>query len=332
MAQKIITIILGLGVVAALAWYINKHYIQPTSSGVNITVSASSSPNTQVNASQAGTLVYVNIGAAKEIWTVDSSGKPKKFFTDTDEIDKIMAFSNVATDMGEVLVATSSDATKVGGLEMINLSSAKTRKIRISFTVPEYLALSSDSSKFAYIRFSNVEASYGFTLYYESINNDQPTTVLTSDSEIITPAWSPSSTKITYAISDGTKTELSVYSLTSKKLEKIATLDGKVVDWVSWPEADKIIISTRKISDNNAGEIDGVNVSTGIPEKIVEFSGGRASFVYENKAAAKLAFIVAQYKNKIDMQTAGQVYVVNLSNKSKSTLEKANQILGWLAK
>jgi len=332
MVQKIVTIILGLSVVAALGWYINKNYVQPASSGVDVKVNAAQSPAAGSSTSQEGTLVYASIGAAKEIRTADSQDRTKKIFTDTDETDKIAIFSNVASDTSEVLVGTTSDGSKAGGLEVINLLTAKTRKVKTSFSLPDYLALAADSKKFVYIRFSNVEASYGYTLYLENMDDSQPITVVTTDSEIISPAFSPSSAKIAYAISDTTKTEISVYSLSTKKLEKIATLDGKVVDWLSWPEPSKIFISTRATGNNNAGQIEAVNTSSGTTEKIVEFSGGRASYIYANKAATKLAFIVAQYKNKVDPQTAGQIYIVNLISKDESTLEKANQILGWLPK
>jgi Tol biopolymer transport system component len=326
MAQKIITIILGLAIVAALAWYINKNYIK---SGVSIQVNTTQTPGAKTSTAPTENLVYVNVGAANEIWEVNSLNKTKKIFTDADETDKLMTFSNIATQTSEVLVATSGSGARIGGLEIINLLTAKTRKIKTDFAVPDFLAFSADSKKFAYTSFSNVEANYGFTLYYEEISG-QPIKVLSNETAIITPAWSPSSTKLVYAVTSGSKTDLSIYTLSSKVKQPLVSLDGKTVDWISWPSADQILVSTRKIGDNSAGEIDGISVSTGATEKIVEFSGGRASYAYENKTGSKLAFIVAQYKDKIDSQTAGQIYVVDLSNKKKNSLEKGNQILGWL--
>lgn len=335
MAQKIITIILGLAVVAALAWYVNKNYIQPTSEATDIKITnkdaAKSQDGTSKETSAAESLVYVNRGSATIIWSRDSSGNAKKIFTDADETDKLFTLSNVSSAASNILAVVSKGSKSMGRLVSIDLKTAKETKVRDSFPAPENLAVSKDGSLFSYTRFSNVEANYGFTLYYEPVGEGAPIEVSKSDYEIISPAFSPSSTKIAYANAAGKNTELFSYSISAKKSDKIATLVGKAVDSLSWPSADKIIISVRKIGTENSGEIDVVNPNTGEIEKIANFSGGRASFIFLDSPADRLAFIVAQYKDKVETDISGQLYVVEIATGKKETLEKCNQILGWMS-
>ncbi len=315
----------------ALAWYINKNYIATTSSGTSVKVTTNhlitpTSSNSSAQPSSA--LLYVTIGSATQIFK-NENGSDKKVFTDADETNKIIMFSNLAPEANEVLAITSADSKKVGQLISIDLATAKEKKISDNFSVPENLAIAPDASKLTFTSFSNVEANYGFTLYYENLNDNLPKTAVSSQVEIISPAFSPDASKIAYAITTGTNTVLNTFNITSGKADKVTIFNGDALDWISWPTSDSIIISKRKASNNSAGEIDTVNPNTGSVTEIAEFNGGRAGFV-ELDSQNKLAFIVAQYNTKVNSLTAGQIYIIDLNSKQKSTLEKASQILGWL--
>lgn len=325
MGQKIITIILGLIVVGGLAWYIDKNYVKSNASAPT-PIGNDESDNSDNASAMASSLVYANRGAATEIWAVDSFDKTKKLYTDADESLKIKKISNLANTYEVLAIVSGKDGT-TGKLVAINLAEAKQKTLKDLFPLTDSLALSPDGEWFSYVKFSNVEDKYGYTLYAEQKNGNVILEATNSSSELISPCWNTSSTKIFLGETVGAKTEIVAYDLDLKKAETIATLED-LVDWISCAASDKIILSTRKIGANSAGKIsqmdaDGQNLKT-----LVEYSGGKAAYAYLS-TDQKLAYLVAQYKNNIDDQTSGQIYVFDAKKSLKSAIRRGVQILGW---
>ncbi len=318
MWQKLITIILGLIIVGGLAWYIDKNYVRPSDAGGS-SISLTSSPdNLETN------LVYVTSGATTEIWKSDVFGKKAKLFSDADESLKIQSLSNLAPESSSVLaIAKSNSQTK---LVLIGLNDAKSKVIKEQFSNPVNISLSSDGKKFAYTKFSNVEDQYGYTLFWEEISGPKIEEVVNSSSEIITPVWSDDSSKIYFGKTEATKAEILSYTIDDKKTKTVANLE-KIVDWISFSSSDKLIVSERKFSDNNSGEIFMMN-NDGTQTSLANFSGGKAAYAYLSRDN-DLAYLVAQYAGKIDAKTAGQIYIFGLKTNKKQGLQKGIQILGW---
>lgn len=328
MAQKIITIILALAVVGGMAWYINKYYLESSKSDTSVKVTTKNANILENNNSESQNVIYVTYSTATEIWSSDEAANKKKIFTDADETAKILTLSNVASSAGEVLAVTSPGAGATGTLMAIDLTSAKERKVINNFANVENLTVNADSSQIAFTRFSNVEADYGYSLYHQRTDGGTPLKVLSSQSALGPPSFSPSGAKIAFAQTNGASTDLSSFSFSSGATSKIASYENQVIDWVSWEGTDKILVSLRKTGNNNSGVISSVDPNTGKSVELAEYSGGHASFIH--LASSRLAFIVAQYNNGVDQKIQGQMYIVSLNTKSKTTLEKANQILGWL--
>lgn len=327
MAQKIITVILGLIIVGGLAWYFNKNYLQPSTSQEN---QPSNSPGESSQETEASTnLVYVSISDAKEIWRTNSQKESKKLFTDADEPEKIVKLSNMASSTGEVLGIVAADPHSfTGKLVVINLETAKQRVLQGSFTVPTVWNLSSDGKKLCFTRFSNLEENYGYTLYSEDVSGGSIRELARSESEIPTLAWNEFGTKIAFVKTSGTKTEINLVDINSAKTKVIVSFEGKIIDWLSWSKGDKLIFSLRKVGEENSGEIEIINSEGRNLEKIIDFEGGKAQFIYLDDSW--LGYLVAQYKEKINDTTAGQIYLYNLNKTQKIAVQKGAQILGWL--
>jgi len=322
MGQKIITIVLGLIIVGGLAWYINKNYVSPSGSS-----NESESPNLDVGDGQeGGNLLYVTLGAATEIWQMDQDGKTKKLYTDADETFKIKKLSNLAPKTFEVLAVVSKDNSS-SRLVAINLDDAKQKVLKELFPNPLNLSISPDGEWFTYTKFSNVEDQYGYTLFLEQKNGSKIEEVANSASEIIFPGWDSSSKTIYYGKTSGTNTEIIGYNIESKKSSTIFSRE-EIVDWISLAGSDKLVLSERKIGEDSTGEIDSIDADGQNLKTLVKFDGGKAAYAYLSNNQS-LAYLVAQYKNKIDATTQGQIYILDTRNSVKSGVRKGVQILGW---
>lgn len=322
MLQKTITIILGLIIVGGLAWYIDKNYVRPSD------LSESQPENLDVGGGQEGAsdLFYVNLGAATEIWQMDQDGKTKKVYTDSDETFKITKLSNLAPRTSEVLAVVSKDNSG-SRLVVINLNDAKQKVLKELFAPPVNLSVSPDGEWFSYTKFSNVEDQYGYTLFLEQKNGSKIEEVVNSSSEIIFPCWDNSAKTIYYGKTSLTNTEIIGYNIESQKSKTIFSTE-EIVDWISLAGSDKLILSQRKIGENSAGEINSIDLDGQNLKTLVKFNGGKAAYAYLSNNQS-LAYLVAQYQNKIDERTQGQIYILNAENSAKSAVRKGVQILGW---
>ena len=319
MTQKIITFILVLIVIGGIAWYFNRTYIhEENSEGQGLLPSSSSSGS---GVGIEANLFYVSSGAAHEIWRIEPDKKTKKIFTDADEREKISKFSNIAPDTKEVVAVTVSN--KLVG---INLDNPKLVVLQETFGSPERLSLSPNGQKIGYTRFSNVEEDYGYTLYVEEKNGQKRRTLENRESEINSLVWGPSGEQIAYAAITGTKAEIIIIEVASGDKKSIAKESDKIIDTISW-ENDQIFFSLRGLSAES-GEIYKIVSDGKNQEKILSFEGGVANFL--SAANDKIAYLVAQYKGKLNDTTSGQIYIADLSGQKIEPLKKSIQILGWL--
>jgi len=326
MTQKIITIMLGLIIVGGLVWYIDKNYVKRSSSPAG-NINQSENPDSGGSSKEiSNKLVFVTYGAATEIWEVDTQNKTKKLYTDSDEALKIKKLSNLS-ETSEVLAIVSKGDSGSGKLVAINLNDAKQKILKDLFPVTVNLSISPDGEWFTYTKFSNVEDQYGYTLFLEQKNGSKIEEVVNSSSEIIFPGWDNSSKTIYYGKTSGTNTEIIGYNIESKKSKTIFSTD-QIVDWISASLSDKMILSERKIGENNAGEIDSIDIDGQNLKTMVKFNGGKAAYAYLSNNQS-LAYLIAQYNNKIDARTSGQIYLLNTKTSVKSAVRRGVQILGW---
>lgn len=331
MAQKIITVILALLIIGGLAWYFNKTYLQ-SSSGIGNEKIPQFKPSTSIENIKSG-LVYTTKNEAQEIWQVNFKKESKKLFTDADEAEKMIKISNLAPFSKEVLAITSTDSGSFSGkLVAINLTTAKETVLQKTFALPTAWAISADSQKIVFVKFSNLEENYGYTLYSENRDGSNIRGLLRSDSEIKTPSWNKSATKIAYVKISGTTSVLGIFNIESGETDEIKNFENKNIDWLSWdgdpPAGDKIILSVRNLGDNQKGVIEIIGADGKNLEKIADFEGGIANFIFQE--SGWLGYLIAQYESdKINNMTKGQIYIENL-NGQKIPVQKGNQILGWL--
>lgn len=326
MAQKIITVFLALVVIGGLAWYFNKTYLQPSASH-----SLESVPKFKTSSQDEdfkGKLIYATKGTAREIWAVDTAKESKKLFTDADETEKIIEISNLAPLSKEVLAITSTETSaRTGKLVAINLSSSKESVLQRSFTIPPSWAISLDGQKIAFVRFSNVEENYGYTLYSSDRTGTNLRELIRSDQEIKALSWNDNATKIAFIKNVDTKTRLSIVDLNSLEEKEVKEFENQMIDYLSW-SGDKIIFNLRELSNKSSGAIEIINANGQNLEKLTDFKGGIANFVYL-KNSLWLGFLVAQYKDEVDSVTTGQIYLENLKKSEKIPVSKGSQVLGW---
>lgn len=322
----LVSLILGIIVVGGLAWYLDKTYLEPQ---------ATTKPTTAISRSPASVsqlpterLVYVTSSNPGEIWQWQQNEK-KKLFTDADEKDKIIKFSNLAPLSKEVLVITGSPGNLTGKLVAINLEKVEQKVLQKNFTVPSFWAVTGDGGKIAYTRFSNLEENYGYTLYSETREGFNKRELANSPSEIKSPAWNPNSSKVAFVTTSGTRTDLNIVEVDSAKSFPIKSFDDKIIDWIFWQEDGKVVIALRKTSDLSTGEIDAVTLN-GDVTKVIDIEGGVANFIFSPSSGVWLGYLVAQYKNKTDEKTPGQIYIFKTSDNEKIPIQKGIQILGWL--
>jgi len=329
MTQKVITIILALLVVGGLAWYVDRTYLKPSASEENPSALDLFKKSPSEQGSRKIRLIYVTSGSAKEIWQVSTDGgekEVKKIFTDADENEKFLKVSNLATLSHEVFVITSNDTEAFSGkLVSINLSTAKENILQKSLAVPSSWSISSDGKKIAFSRFSNLEENYGYTLYTQEASGANTRELAHHSSEIKNPTWNPENSKIAFSKVSETTSEIDLVDTETAKTEVLATFPGKIIDWISW-EDDHLILSVREISSNTHGTIEIIDASGKNQQKITDFDGGRANFIYLKDSW--LGYLVAQYSKEPDEQTSGQLYLKDLSSAKIIPLGKGCQILG----
>lgn len=333
MAQKLITIFLVLLIVGGLAWYINANYLQPSSTSSKdarqLPKFRSSSSYSSIETS--GKIVFVIGENAKEIWEArlpTPEKELKKLFTDADEAEKLVKISNLATISREVFVIGSRESQPFSGkLMAINLDNAKETILKESFAIPTAWNLSLDGKKIAYVRFSNLEENYGYTLYYQDREGENTRELAKSQSEIKAISWSPEGAKISYVTTSGTDSKVNIVDLNTLENREIKNFDNKVIDWLSWSDKG-IVLSVRRIESTSSGEIEIMDSQGKNLQQMTDFQGGRANFVY--LSGDVLTYLIAQYKEATNDLTTGQIYIHNLSNSQKIPIRKGFQILGWL--
>lgn len=317
MNQKVFTIILVLTIIGGLAWYLDRNYLQSENNPQSETPSPGSSSNS--TGSQAD-LFYVTSGAAREIWRVDLEEGVRKIFTDADEREKIVKFSNLAASTGEVVAVTASNK-----LVKINLKNPKLEILQDSFSKPDTLSLSASGNQIVYTRFSNIEENYGYTLYQEDKTGQNKRTLLSSESTIFSPSISPDNTQIVFAATSGTEAELNLVDIESGDKRNLAKFAGQIIESVDWQNG-RIYFTTRGIAENS-GIIYKIDPKGEKEEKITTFEGGTANFL--SLFNDKIAYLVGQYAGKLNDTTSGQIYVIDIPSLVKTPLKKGVQILGW---
>lgn len=325
MMQRTITIVLILIVIGGLAWYINKNYLAQDNS-----VSSFGNIGKSV-VPQVGTdaLVYATTGNVREIWLWQE--KSRKVFTDSDEAEKILKLSNLAPRSREVMaIVNKNPAATSGKLVVINVENGQNTTLLDEFSVPIYWSISPDGAKIALVKFSNIEEEYGYTLYLAGREGKIEKKLFNSSSEIKSPSWNQAASKIAFTSFKDLESQLQVLDLASGKVSTIKSFSEITIDSLNFQD-QKIIFSKMefgaKIGEIDLIDPDGTNMS-----KILDFQGGSVSFLYWSPDSLKFAYLIAQYGERLDDKTSGQIYLANIQGSEKKALAKGSQVLGWWPK
>ena len=315
MFQKTITLLLVLIVVGGLAWYANNVL---NSGGVT---NFEDSPQNYEHTKPY--LVYANFGVSREIVGIFND-KTKKLFTDTDEKEKVLKFSNIS-QMKVVAIMGENYESKSGSLFEIDLNTGKKTLLQKYFSLKSTLSLSADGEKIAYTKFSNIEEFYGYTLYFEEKSGSNRKKVYNSSDVIKSPVFKTSS-KIDFIVTENLQSVIKEFNSVNNKVSDIIK-DDNVIDSISSNGKD-LLYSLRK-SNNSSGQIDIIYSGNTISEKVTDFSGGIANFLALS-TDGQIGYVLAQYSlEKINEETSGQLYTLNIENLERQSAGKGNQILGW---
>lgn len=331
MTQKIITTILGLIIIGGLAWYINKTYLKTESNEQESTRPVASGSLDIKDAKQiTGKIVYLTIDNARNIWQWES-GTNKKIYTDADEKEKILQLSNLSHETGEVLAIVSENSDKSASfLTILNLKSAKKQVVEEKFPLTSSIAFSDNGQKIAYTTFSNLEDNYGYTLYAVDRDGSNKKKLTNHTGEIRSLAWNPTASKIAFSTTAEKSSELNQVEISTFKEAKITSFEGKIIDWISWQDSQKLLIGLHRLNTETSSEIYTINVSGENLQKIKDIEGGIANFIWQDPASDNFSYLVGQYQNSLNDKTAGQIYIEDQNLKTTTPIIKGNQILGYL--
>lgn len=326
MQSKIITIFLVLIIIGGLAWYFNKTYIDKESDNNQPLLPSESS---DFGNWQNQKLVFATSSSVREIWQINEKKELKKLFTDGDENNKIIQISNIANSSNEVLLLMAPDKQNLTGkLVILNISDPKLKVLQEIFTKSDILAISNDGQKFAYTRFSNIDENYGFTIYLEDKSGPNKIALTRSETEILDAKFSDDNKNIAYITTGDSGVQLRTVNISSKEDKIIQSFSGKMIDSLAWADPSSWYLTLRDINAKN-GKIVKIDNDKNQNE-LTSFEGGVANFLTISSQSKIIAFLVAQYKGKIDQTTSGQVYSYNPDLNEKLALIKGVQILGWI--
>lgn len=326
MQSKIITIVLVLIIIGGLAWYFNSTYIDNKTDSNQLPLPSESS---DFGNWQNQKLVYATSSSVREIWQINEKKDIKKLFTDADEKDKIIQISNLANESFEVLLLTTPNKQSVTGkLVLLNVLDPNPKVLQENFAKSDIFAFSNDGQKLAYTRFSNIDENYGFTIYLENKTGQNKNSIVRSETEILDAKFSQDNKSIAYTINTNSGGELRTVNTESKEDTLIQSFPGKVIDSLSWASKSSWYLTFRDIN-GKSGKIIKIDNKKNQTE-VTNFEGGIANFLTVSSKSDLIAFLVAQYKSKIDEVTSGQVFSFIPNLNEKSAIIKGVQILGWV--
>ncbi len=266
-------------------------------------------------------IYWVKAGEVNNIYAYDGT-KKQHLFTDSNEKQKILSFSNISAANPILLALTSSSRTdSIGNLYQISMDGKGTMTLianDFATNEPPLPIISPNSLKIAYVIFSNAEADYGYSLYTMSLDGTNKRKIAGETESITSLAWSPDSQAIVYVKeSQDNKTEIKRVNLTSQNtIIKLYGSTQPIVN-MTWPNSDMVEFSVKVQSED-------FSIYSLKPDK-----GAKPQLLATHLPAAEFLWSKAE---AILYLSGNNLFKYSTADKKSApiNLENVHQILGWL--
>lgn len=250
--------------------------------------------------------------------------KKHLLFTDSNEKQKILSFSNFSQGQTSLLALTSTNKNDtLANLYLISLDGkGQMTEIAKDFSTnePPLPVISPDNQKIAYVNFSNAEADYGYSLYTMNIDGTNKRKITTEAQEISLLLWHQNSQSIIYLNNNNVIKQVQLNNQKTTTLYKYPDNTSIIISNFIWGAENELILS-HGLKSNPAYSLGQLNINT-------------KSFI--NKSYPEIPtdnYILSPNKQDLIYLSANHTLTsYNLLSKKNQdiNLTQVEQIIGWL--
>ena len=299
---------------------------QPTPSPSTVAPAISGTQNTTITPQVfSQKLIYwVKTGQINNIYAYDGA-KKQLLFTDGNEKQKVLTFSNLSSSNPSLLALTStSQLVSIGNLYRISMNGQGNMvQIAKDFATiePPLPIISPNNLKIAYVIFSNAEIDYGYSLYTMSTDGTNKRKIASEPDGIFSPVWSPDSQAIVYIKGvQGNGSFIKRVNLSSQKSATSLYETSQPIINLVWLSANQLAFSTQSKAKNQIYTVYSININKGSKPQILDSQIPAIEFLLSNK------------QDIIYLSANHDVFKYNILNKQTEQikLENVQKLLGWL--
>lgn len=301
-----------------------------TNSSTKPTSSDSTFSTETASLSIKGSVIYASkTSDSTDIYSVSSSGEPKKVYTDKDEDVKIKSAQSI-TNSGKILAVMGAATQEFGGsLYLIYTDgSGKKDKLIDEFASTQAPIISSNGKKIAYIIFSNAESDYGFTLFVMNSDGSNKQQIATSATGLKILSWNSDNNKIIFINGESSqKSDIYAADLSGAKASEITSFKEKVYS-LNWNSKNIILTKGPTAKDEiNKSEayqmdFDGKNITRLTNDDMFE------NFCFASPNNDATACLTVKYDQNVDINKTGNITIIAGNN--KKDIAEGNYIIGWI--
>jgi Tol biopolymer transport system component len=263
-----------------------------------------------------GSLIFISVDKKFQILELKPDNSEKILFTDIDEKFKISKFTN-ETINGKIALFTNEN--KLITVDFANIG----RVTNISETAPisTEFALSPDSQTYAFVRFSNAERDFGYSLNLMDVKTSTVKELFKDDLSIENLKWIDQQTIM--FIKDNN--DVASYNILKNEEINIFTAKKEDVIFDFGLNSDMMLLSQGSILETGSSvykmDKDGKNINKIYTEK--------SGTIYDptlSPDGKNIAYILSP---EVSSNYKGYIYTIDMTGKDKQKLEQANKIILW---
>lgn len=264
----------------------------------------------------SGTLIYAVKSRNFQILALSPDNTKKILFTDIDEKFKVKNLAN-QSESGKIAALTNQN-------ELINIKFndlGKVENLSKSVQVSNDYILSPDKQKYIFVRFSNAERDYGYTLFSVDLKTSIQSELIRYDQVIEDIKWLDDD-KIIF-IKDNN--DIVVFDLSSKQDKTIFQADEQSVIYDFGVNSDMILLSQSLVSKSGCA-IYSLNQNGKNIQKIYTEKSGTIYDPILSPDGQSIAYILSANVSK---DHSGYIYSMTKEGKNKQKLVQANKLISW---
>lgn len=304
--------ILALIVIAITAGFFNQNVISMANLG-NLHRKITSPIKNKI---QNGSLIFLSVNRNFQILELKSDHSKKILFTDIDEKFKVKRFANTAVN-GKIALFTNNNK-----LIMVNFEDlGKITTILDTISESNEFALSPDGQSYVFVKFSNAERDFGYSLNLMNTKSSSVQQLFKYDQSIENLKWIDQQT-IMFTKDNN---DICSYNIMTNEENDIFTANNEDVIFDFSLNNDMILLSQGSVSDTGSAvytmDKNGKNIN-----KIYTEKSGTIYDLTLSPDGKDIAYILSASVSK---NYKGNIYTIDIYGKNKQKLEQANKIISW---